>query len=199
MNTTEKVICSPWVHPSGIQQHKPNLYLHQHIINPHTWLYWKNLMKACLQKQYCNTISDRNILDIQCISFSYAMSTAYHKCNLRRESGFIFTCTRTILQRGWQKVGKKLKTYCCDSSNTGDFSLLANKSCNKQACDQMTDLHICNPPCSKCYCHLHYWEHDGSQFALCLLWTSKTHTLSSLVVAICIITLLPTPSDAVLT
>lgn len=39
VHTTEKVICSPWIHPSGIQQHKPNLSQHQHIINPHTWLY----------------------------------------------------------------------------------------------------------------------------------------------------------------
>lgn len=51
VNTTEKVICSPWIHPSGIQQHKPNLPHHQHIINPHTSLYWKNLMNARLQKQ----------------------------------------------------------------------------------------------------------------------------------------------------
>ena len=34
-----KVICSPWAHPSGIQQHKLNLYQHQHIITPRTWIY----------------------------------------------------------------------------------------------------------------------------------------------------------------
>lgn len=55
---TEKVICSPCVHPSGIQQRKLNLSQHQHIINPCTWLYWKNLMNARLQKQYCKTIAD---------------------------------------------------------------------------------------------------------------------------------------------
>lgn len=102
--------------------------------------------------------------------------------------------------KGEAKVGKKLKTYCYDSSNTEAFRFLRNKSWNKQACDQMTVIYIsATPPCSKCYCHLHYWEHDGSQFALCSLRTSKTHTLSSLVVAICIITLLPNPNDAVLT
>lgn len=91
VNTTEKVICSPWVHPSGIQQHKLNLSQHQHIINPRTWLYWKNLMNARLRKQYRNTISERNILDLQSISFSYAMSTAYHKYNLWSGNGFVFT------------------------------------------------------------------------------------------------------------
>lgn len=138
VNTTEKVICSPWIHPSGIQQPEPNLSQHQHIINPQTLLYWKNLMNASLQKQYWNTISDRNILDLQSISFSYAMSTAYHKYNLWSKSGFVFTCVRQSLQ----KVGMKLKTYCRCSSNMGAFSFLANKSCNKQFCDQVTVIYI---------------------------------------------------------
>lgn len=145
-------------------------------------------MNARLQKQYCNTISDRNILDLQSISFSYAMSTAYHKYNLWSESGFIFTYGRQSLQR-WGRNWR----HCCDSSNMGAFSFLANKL------DQVTDSHICNPPCSKGHCHLHYWEHDSSQFALCSLQTSKTNTLSSLVVAICIIPFLPNPNDAILT
>lgn len=103
VNTTAKVICSPEVHPSGIQQHKLNLFQHQHIINPRTWLYWKNLMNACPQKQYCDTISGRNILDLQSIAFSYAMSAAYHKYNLWSENGFIFTCAKTILPRWWHR------------------------------------------------------------------------------------------------
>lgn len=108
VNTTEKVICSPWVHPSGIQQHKLNLSQHQHIINPRTWLYWKNLMNARLRKQYCNTIPDRNILDLQSISFSYAMSTAYHKYNLWSENGFIFTWKSGFQQRDEEKSGKEI-------------------------------------------------------------------------------------------
>lgn len=40
------------------------------------------------------------------------------------------------------KVGKKLKTYCCDSSNMGAFIFLTNKSCNKQYCDQVTVIYI---------------------------------------------------------
>lgn len=140
VNTTEKVICSPWVHPSGIQQHKLNLSQHQHIINPRTWLYWKNLMNARLRKQYCNTIPDRNILDLQSISFSYAMSTAYHKYNLWNENGFIFTWKSGFQQRDEEKLGKKnLKTYCYCSSN---MEILTNKSCNKQACNQMTVIYI---------------------------------------------------------
>lgn len=119
VNTTEKVICSPWIHQSGMQWHKPNLSQHQHIINPHTSFYWKNLMNACLQKQYCNSASDRNILDLQSISFSYAMSAAYHKHNLLSESGFIFT---VHVQTDSAKLEKELKTYCCDSSNMFQFS-----------------------------------------------------------------------------
>lgn len=158
-------------------------------------------MNARLQKQYCNTISDRNILDLQSISFSYAMSTAYHKCNLWSESRFIFTCAREILWKVRWRWEKKLKTYCCGSSDMDAFSFLANESCSKQDYDQITVIyiHICSPPCSKCYCHLHYWEHDGSQFALCSLRTSKMCTLSSLVVAICIIKLLLSPNDVVWT
>lgn len=124
VSATEKVICSPWAHPSGIQQHKPNLSQHQLIINPHTWLYWKNLMNARLQKQYCNTVSNRNILDLQSISFSYATSTAYHKYNLSSESGFIFTCARTIVQKagggwGWGGIEDVLMRFF----KCGSFSL----------------------------------------------------------------------------
>lgn len=143
VSATEKVICSPWAHPSGIQQHKPNLSQHQHIINPHTWLYWKNLMNARLQKQYCNTVSNRNILDLQSISFSYATSTAYHKYNLSSESGFIFTCARTIVQKAGGGGGRELKMYWCDSLNVGAFHFFfANKSCNKQASDQTPVIYI---------------------------------------------------------
>ena len=144
MSATEKVICSPWAHPSGIQQHKPNLSQHQHIINPHTWLYWKNLMNACLQKQYCNTISNRNILDLQSISFSYATSTAYHKYNLSSESGFIFTCARTILQKAGG-VGGEIEDVLMRFFKCGSFFpffFFANKSCNKQASDQTTVIYI---------------------------------------------------------
>lgn len=44
--------------------------------------------------------------------------------------------------KGEAKVGEKLKTYCCDASNMEAFSFLENKSCNKQACDQMTVIYI---------------------------------------------------------
>lgn len=139
-NTTEKVICSPWIHPSGIQRHKPNLLHHQHIINPHTSLYRKNLMNARLQKQYCNSISDKNILDPQSISFSYAMSPAYHKYNLSGESRLIFTRARVSVC-DTAKVGKKLKTYCCDAAEIWE-SFIQTQAAKKQKSKQVPVIYI---------------------------------------------------------
>lgn len=61
VNTTEKVICSPWIHPSGIQQHKPNLPPPSAHHKPTHLPLLKEPMNARLQKQYGNSVSDENI------------------------------------------------------------------------------------------------------------------------------------------
>lgn len=83
------------------------------------------------------------------------------------------------------------------SKHWGLLFFLTDKTGSKQRCDHVTVIYIFfNSPRSKYHCRLYYREHDGSQFALCSLWTSKIRTLSSLVAAICIITLLPNPNHA---
>lgn len=143
-NTTGKVICSPWLHPSGMQEHKLNPSQHQHIINPHTWLYWKSLVsvRVCWNNIATPLLTETHWLCNLFLSQTPCRLLIINTIYEVRADGYYLHEWGTFGKGepgGW---GRNWRHIVLMLQNMEALRLPANKSCNKQACDRTTVIYI---------------------------------------------------------